>query len=362
MKGVRPFHTLKKQDNRAVKYNKDFVFLFQNRQFVAVDVYNKRLFELEPDLVSNLAANTLSPEQERDLESAGFFTPSDDAWEGDFLSWIAHRSSRVLASNTPTQNRQAVLEGYLAFSAEKEELPPRVVLYQDITCLPEPNQDALEQASFWAALKQRKTSRNFKKQTLPLETLSTILYASCGLIHGKKWKEFEENGLVSFGERKSSPSATGLQTLDALVAVSNVQDLPNGIYQYLPEQHALGLISAGFGDETLIEMVCDQFWVENIPCGIVLVADMRRTWAKDKDAIGYTLSYMEGGHIAQTIQLCSSALGLKTWVSGAFRHDLVQKVLGLKEEYLVPQMYVGFGTGDDSAIPALILETLQKKS
>ncbi len=160
-----------------------------------------------------------------------------------------------------------------------------------------------------------------------------------------------KNNFQQLGFRKSSPSATGLHACDAFVSVTNVYGLEKGIYRYDAEAHQLYLAKEGMTDQELMFYVCDQFWVEGIAAGIFIMLDMRLVWAKDKNVRALPVAYLEAGHFSQTIQLCATSLGLKTWITGSFRDDEISKDFRINSSYISPVAFVGFGHGTDSSIP-----------
>lgn len=90
--------------------------------------------------------------------------------------------------------------------------------------LSDPNLSKLEEMSLWQSLKERKTSRCFNGKPLTLEELSTLLFASFGLIHGK-WRELTSLGFEEMGYRRSSPSGGALHPVEAYVFVFNVEGI-----------------------------------------------------------------------------------------------------------------------------------------
>jgi SagB-type dehydrogenase family enzyme len=345
-------------------------FYLDKGQAVAYDNYQQRQFKLEPAYFDRLkfwdsgGESEITP-MDQELLAGNLLVKSPPnhgtKWGGDPLSLFCHDGTRHSPENMPPFSEEEAYEAFISFSNTKEEPPPRYIpSIKKTIALPSPDITALEQTSLWHSLKERMTCRTFTGESITLEQLSLVLYAGAGYIHGKEWEDIKKKGLKVFGERKSSPSTTGLQTLDAYVAVIRVKGLKDGYYYYFPETHSLGLIREGFSDQKLISLMCDQFWCKGMACGIFLVADFRRVWIKNVKTRAHLMTYVESGHISQTFLLIAAALKLQTWLTGSFRDKDLFECLGLTEEYTVPIFFNGFGHGNASGVPEKILDFLNK--
>ena len=206
-------------------------------------------------------------------------------------------------------------------------------------------------------MKNRKTSRNFQYNEITLEELSTLLFVGFGQFHGSEWDELNEHDLEALAERRSSPSAGGLQMLDAFIVVFNVNGLEKGIYQYIPSEHKLNLVNNHITEDELIYMLTDQYWAEGLAAGIFITADMQRMWIKDPGHKGYLCAYLESGHVSQTLLLSATALKHQTFITGAFRDDIVSQKFNLPDS-MFSTFFIGLGHGINKAVPEQILKYL----
>jgi SagB-type dehydrogenase family enzyme len=168
-------------------------------------------------------------------------------------------------------------------------------------------------------LVKRRSVRKFKKESLKLEALSRILWATYGIT--------ERN-------RRVVPSAGATYPVEVYVFVKNVEGLNPGIYKYNEREHSLILVKDGDYSRELARACLDQNWVREAPVNIVITAVHSRTteWYGDR---GFRYIYMEAGHIGQNIYLMAVEAGLGTVAVGAFKDEEVADLIGLGEEYLI---------------------------
>ena len=63
------------------------------------------------------------------------------------------------------------------------------------------------------------------------------------------------------------------------------------------------------------------------------------------------MAYVEAGHISQTYQLVATAMGLSTWLTGAFTDNQVESLLGFEENNPEQVLFfVGCGKSDGQVI------------
>jgi len=62
------------------------------------------------------------------------------------------------------------------------------------------------------------------------------------------------------------------------------------------------------------------------------------------------MAFVEAGHLSQTFQLVATALGMNTWLTGAFSDDQVENLLKLENRAEQPLFFVGCGESDGQAM------------
>jgi SagB-type dehydrogenase family enzyme len=169
------------------------------------------------------------------------------------------------------------------------------------------------------ALKDRHSSREFSGRELPLEVLSSLLWAAFGINRPKS------------GGR-TAPSAHDWEEIDVYVATAK------GLYLYEPRDHALKEILA----QDVRAKTGMQPFVEEAPVNLVYVADLTRmTEATPEDKAWY--SGPDAGFIAQNVYLFCASEGLAVVVRGMVDRRALGKLMSLTpEEKIILAQTVGY--------------------
>lgn len=189
---------------------------------------------------------------------------------------------------------------------------------KSVTPLPEPN--ATGTLSLEEALLARRSIRDYSDQEVDLESISQLLWAAQGITdtHG----------------HRTAPSAGALYPLELYVISAE------GVFHYLPENHALEVIKMGDFRADLHAAALQQDPVREAPLVFVVTAVYARTSAKYGPERSPRYVQLETGHAAQNLLLQAAALGLGAVPIGAFDDSGVQVVLSLPQDhqplYLIP--------------------------
>jgi SagB-type dehydrogenase family enzyme len=170
------------------------------------------------------------------------------------------------------------------------------------------------------ALARRGSVREFRRDRLPLEELSQLLWATQGVT--RPW-----------GAR-TAPSAGALYPLELYVVT------PSGLYRYCPPEHRLEILSEGRDlRPALARAALGQSAVEEAAAILVVTGVPART-AAEYGARAERYVALEAGHACQNALLQAVALGLGAVPIGAFLDDRVSGALELTSEqvplYLIP--------------------------
>jgi SagB-type dehydrogenase family enzyme len=160
---------------------------------------------------------------------------------------------------------------------------------------------ALEQA-----LKNRRSSRAFLPDALPLETVSALLWAAFGVNRRD-------------GGGRTAPSAHNWQEIDVFVV------LPEGTFRYDAKAHRLLLVKA----EDLRAATGMQDFAATAPLNLVYVADFARMHDAKPDERAF-LAGADAGCIAQNVYLFCASARLGTVVRGLIDRRRLASALGLK--------------------------------
>jgi SagB-type dehydrogenase family enzyme len=183
--------------------------------------------------------------------------------------------------------------------------------------LPEPKLSS--KTSVEEALSNRRSVRDYGKDSLSIEEISQLLWAAQGIT-------------VRWGGR-TAPSAGALYPLEIYVVVGEVKGLLSGLYHYDPGKHSINKKVKGDLRQKLSEASLYQDEITKAPATFVITAVYERTMKKYKER-GIQYVHMEVGAAGENIYLQAETLGLGTVFIGAFEDERVKKVLGIQEEPL----------------------------
>jgi SagB-type dehydrogenase family enzyme len=187
--------------------------------------------------------------------------------------------------------------------------------------LPEPSYRS--SVSVEEALKQRRSTRQFKADSLSLQQLSQLLWAT--------------QGITTKTGFRTAPSAGGFYPLEVYVISGRVKDLAPGVYHYNPFDNVLEIISTTDRSHELA--------VAAFPNGLTAsrAVDLVITGAFKKAAARYgrhneRFVSMEAGHAAENLYLQATAMGLGTVAIGSFDETAVRKMLVTSDDplYVMP--------------------------
>lgn len=159
-----------------------------------------------------------------------------------------------------------------------------------------------------AALKERKSIREFSDKEIDLQTLSNLLWAA--------------NGVNRPDGKRTAPSAMNRQEIEIYVCQKD------GAYHYQAQENILKQVST------------EDCRLRNAPLTLILVSDNTKAphipGVKD-------WGYIDGGIVSQNISLFASAMGLATVPQGTMPREKLTKILKLKKGfYLVLNHPVGY--------------------
>lgn len=191
-----------------------------------------------------------------------------------------------------------------------------VVLAETETLIELPQAQWQGDVSVEAALRNRRSIRTFKPDSLTLAEVSQLLWSAQG---------------IRVADFRTAPSAGALYPLEVHVVAGNVEGLDAGVYRYNPSAHGLAEVVGGDMRGPLAAAAWWQNWMGNAAIALVISAVYERTTKKYGER-GIRYVHMEAGHAAQNVYLQAQSLGLGTVVVGAFRDNRVRNILRLRED------------------------------
>jgi len=165
------------------------------------------------------------------------------------------------------------------------------------------------------ALKERKSSRSFSSKKLPLDVLSNLLWAACGVNRPESGK-------------KTAPSAVNWQEIDVYMADQQ------GLFFYDAKEHSLKPILK----KDIRALAGKQNFVAEAPVNLIYVADLSKMGERSVEEKNF-YSAVDTGFISQNVYLYCASEGLSTVVRGAVDRDALSQImnLGSKQRIILVQ-------------------------
>jgi SagB-type dehydrogenase family enzyme len=155
------------------------------------------------------------------------------------------------------------------------------------------------------ALKDRKSSRDFSPEKLPLQVLSNLLWAASGVNRPELGK-------------RTAPTAANWQEIDIYVANAE------GLYLYDAKPHVLKTVLAG----DIRALTGPQPFVKEAALNLIYVADFSRIGRGTNEEKDF-FSAADTGFIAQNVYLFCASEGLATVVRASIDKPTLAKAMKL---------------------------------
>jgi SagB-type dehydrogenase family enzyme len=182
----------------------------------------------------------------------------------------------------------------------------------EIIQLPAPQKDL--SFPLMQALQERRSKREWKDEALPLQELSNLLWAACGITQAGKHKT---------KSKRTAPSGCNSQSIDVYVAIKD------GLFRYDEKGHQLIRVLA----EDIREHIGTQKRMQSAPLGLIYVSDHSRMimyFGKDEDKKMF-FSGNHAGYVSQNVYLYCAASKLNTVVLGLVDRDKLHSIMNLKD-------------------------------
>jgi nitroreductase len=182
--------------------------------------------------------------------------------------------------------------------------------------LPKPQTDSGK--PLMQALKDRKTSRQFSSEKLPLQVLSNMLWAA--------------NGINRPDGKRTAPTARNKQEIDVYVA------LEEGLYLYDANTHTLLPVLA----KDIRAATGMQPFVKDAPVNLVFVADYAKMGNMPSDQKDFYAA-ADTGYVSQNVYLYCASEGLATVVRGMVDKPACQTAMKLRaDQKIILAQTVGY--------------------
>ncbi|VVE43934.1 nitroreductase [Pandoraea horticolens] len=285
---------------------------------------------------------------DKTIVASGCLDRSDPAaWGWDCLSRIFHIGTQIGLRPGETMPEGDAYRGYIEYCASIAHKIPELKVERPgkVVALPSPDLSALGDTTLRQALNERQTCRSFDAVDLPLNEVSTALWATFGTVHGETRKDLEAQGLMPIGYRRTSPSGGGLHPSEAYLVAMRVGGLSPGIYHYRSHRHELSVIQDGFSPDELGSLLCAQTFANDLSYGVFVTCRFDKMWWKYPHSRAYRVALLDIGCLTQTFQLVCAARGIQSWPTGYFIDHKINELLGVDADRESVMFFLGAGKG-----------------
>ena len=199
---------------------------------------------------------------------------------------------------------------------------PAVGLAQELKPILLPKPQTNNGRPLMQVLSERKTTREFSPQKLPMQVLSDLLWAAFGINRPESGK-------------RTAPSAVNWQEIELYVATAE------GLYVYDAKSHQLNPVLA----QDVRAQTGTQAFVKDAPLDLVYVADLAKTGRASADRD--TFVAVDAGVIVQNVYLFCASEGLATVVRGSVDRAALARAMRLRDDQrIIVAQTVGYPKGN----------------
>ncbi|MGJ7913773.1 SagB/ThcOx family dehydrogenase [Neobacillus sp. LXY-1] len=230
------------------------------------------------------------------------------------------------------QQRSFLKSNFLEFKQIKTDKikglpkPPTVKPYPSspsIIELPEVNETVLKTENIYHCMKERRSTRFYSEDSLSLDELSYLLWATQGI-----------SGTNKAGYTlRTVPCSGATHTFETYLFIMRVEGIQQGIYRYLPVEHKLlFMFELDEIDYKIDAITLDQPFVPNFAKKAAVVfawstIPYRSEWKYDISAHKKIL--IDIGHVSQNLYLASESIDAGACAIGIYDQKLIDDVLRL---------------------------------
>lgn len=207
--------------------------------------------------------------------------------------------------------------------------PPKVKPYpinSKLLDLPMVNENTLSNKNIYTCIKERRSTRFYSDKPISLDELSYLLWATQGITSTNK------AGLMF----RTVPCSGATHSFESYLLIRNVEEIPKGIYRYLPVEHKLlFMFELDEPEGKIEEITLDQPFAPNFASKAAVLfiwttTPYRSEWKYDITAHKKIL--IDIGHVCQNLYLASESIDAGTCAIGIYDQKLIDQLLGLNEE------------------------------
>lgn len=182
-----------------------------------------------------------------------------------------------------------------------------------------PQEFQLGKISLIDAINNRNSHRKYSRESITLEELSFLLWATQGV-------KLIKDARNTF---RTVPSAGAGHAFETFILVNRVEGLKPGLYRYIALRHKLIEVDASKGIKDRIVAGCLGQGFVGLSAATfiwVAVAD-RMKWRYGERAYRYL--HLDAGHVCQNLYLAAEGIGCGACAVAAFDDDMMNEALGI---------------------------------
>jgi len=191
--------------------------------------------------------------------------------------------------------------------------------------------ETIKNKDLLSAIANRKSRRLFTSQSLTLEELSFLLWATQGLRN-------PEDRTPYF---RTVPSAGARHSFETYLFILNVKAVPRGIYRFLPIEHELLFIKEMEQLEQRLVAACfgQRFVARGAVTFVWTTIPYRMEWRYSLAA--HRVILIDAGHVCQNLYLACEAIDAGTCAVGAYDQEALDALIDVDGDtefsvYLAP--------------------------
>ena len=286
--------------------------------------------------MASVACPNADEQREADQEVAGVLSALDGMVR-DVVAANALIPAQVRAYRETLKSTFVRMPDILSDQRRGVARPPVEKAYDpqaSLIALPPPTEVELRKPSILDCIRDRKSRRQYTDQSLSLQELSFLLWATQGMRGGAADRAHMFRTVPSGGAR---------HPFETYLAVMRVDSLSQGIYRYLPVEHKLLYLfpvedlptelTVGTLDQPFVGRSAVTFVWSAIPyrCEWRYTIESKKLIAQD------------AGHMCQNLYLACESIGCGTVAIGAYHQQLMDRLLQLdgEDEFVVYMAPVG---------------------
>ena len=191
-----------------------------------------------------------------------------------------------------------------------------------IISLPEVSESVVKCNDFYKCLKDRKSIRKFSDDSMTMEELGFLLWATQGVTR------VVENRATF----RPVASAGARHPFETYLVITNVQGLENGVYRYLALSHQLLYLKPieNAEEELTAATLGQKFCGQGNVFFIWTCIPYRGEWRYD--VVSHKAMLLDAGHICQNLYLACEAIEFGTCAIAAYNQDYVDKLIEVDGE------------------------------